>query len=158
MSILGIVLMAAVQVHSQPPASFPDHAVIGLRIDCEVRATRRNGDRVEPFGGGEYSFLLSGDRWPVVGESVPYLYTLEDGRTFFEQAAVGEFERIARQSTRVRLTTRSGGLIDLIGSRHGGSPRDVRFRGSSILTDGAGIVEQEGACRERASPAAIRED
>lgn len=155
MSIMAISLTAAVQA-TDKAAAFPESAHIELRIDCRVAATRdRGGGRVEPYGGSDYVFLLGSDRWPSVGTSLPYFYTLDDGRSFFERVEIEQLE-FGGGTAKVKFTTRYGARMELSGAYRGGPPRNVKLRGSYILTDGAGTVELNGQCRERAGPPPIR--
>ena len=90
-----------------------------------------------------------------MGTPIPYFYTLDDGRTFFERVEIEQLE-FGGGTARISFTSRHGARMALSGPYQGGPPRNVRLQGSYILTDGAGTVDLNGQCRERTGPPRVR--
>ncbi len=57
--MLAIIMAIAGAVATPEQSSFPEDSLIELRIDCDVTATLHRNGRSEPYGGGEYIFLLA---------------------------------------------------------------------------------------------------
>lgn len=152
--MLSIAMLIAAAAGAPEPRSLPEDSLIGLRIDCDVTATRHRGGRSEPYGGGEYIFLLPSTYGRPKGEAIPYIFTLHDGRTFLGHAIIERLDRSIDDPFGVTLATAGSNIIHIDAAKPD-SLAGLKLRGSYILSDGAGTVEQRGVCRGVIGPPPI---
>ncbi len=152
--MLAVAMVIAGAIAAPGQLSVPGDSLIELRIDCDVTATLHRNGRSEPYGGGEYIFLLASAYGSAKGESIRYVSTLYDGRTFLRTAIVERLDRAIDDPFALTLVTANSGIIHIDAAKPD-SIAVLNLRGSYTPSDGDGTVEQRGVCRGRVGPPAI---
>ena len=152
--MLTIAMLIAAAAGAPEPQSLPEDSLIGLRIDCDVTATRHRGGRSEPYGGGEYIFLLPSAFGPPKEKYIRFISILHDGRTFSRTGIVERFDESADHPFALTLGTTRSGVIRIEAAKPD-SFRDLRLTGFYAPSDGDGTVEQRGVCRAHVGPPPI---
>lgn len=152
--MLAIAMVIAGTIAAPIQLSPPEDSLIDLRIDCDVTATLHRNGRSEPYGGGEYIFLLSSAYRAEKGEPIRYISTLYDGRTFLRSATVERLDRSIDDPFGLTLATTHSGIIHIDAAKPD-SVAVLKLRGSYTPSDGDGTVDQRGVCRGRVGPPPI---
>lgn len=152
--MLAIAMLIAGTAEAPAQLPSPEDSLIELRIDCDVTAMLDRNGRSEPYGGGEYIFLLSSAYGAAKGKYIRYISTLYDGRTFLRSATVERLDRSVDRPFGLTLGTTNSGIIHIDAAKPD-SIADLRLRGSYTPPDGGGTVEQRGVCRGRVGPPPI---
>lgn len=139
-------------VAAMAPA-FPENVEISQRYDCTVRSTGHEKRRSEPFPVGDYVFLFPAATGLITGKSIPYVHTLVDGRTYFEQATIETAAPDLGPSFGFALRTGPGATLAFT-TRDPEAGEKSGLRGSYHTIEGR-EVKLEGECRVRSGPVSV---
>ena len=152
---LTMIALAAAAQSPVPSTAFPEDVMIDMRYDCKIgSAGRTKGSGkggLAPYPAGDYVFLFPADVGLIIGKAIPYLYTLDDGRTFFDRATIEQPDPALGPSFGFALRTRTGAVFAFT-SRDAEAPGRARLRGMYRPADGSGAIEVEGLCQSRTGP------
>lgn len=145
-------LLFAIAAAAMAPA-FPENVEISQRYDCTVFATGHEKGRFKPYPIGDYIFLFPASTGLIVGQSIPYIHTLADGRTYFERATIEAPTPKLGSSFGFALHTRPGAKLAFAtaGAEAG---EKILLRGSYLTIEGRDI-ELDGRCRVRRGPTRV---
>lgn len=152
---LTMMALAAAAQSPLPSTAFPEDVLIDMRYDCKVGSAARTKGAgkggLAAYPAGDYVFLFPADVGLITGKAIPYLYTLDDGRTFFDRATIEQPDPALGPSFGFALRTRTGAVFAFT-LRDAEAPGRARLRGMYRPADGSGAVDVEGQCRSRTGP------
>ena len=155
---LTMMALAAAAQSPLPSAAFPEDVAIDMRYDCKIGSaghTKGSGKgRPAPWLAGDYVFLFPANVGLITGKAIPYLYTLDDGRTVFDRATIEQPDPDLGPSFGFALRTRTGAVFAFT-LRDAEAPGRARLRGKYRPADGSGAVDVEGQCRSRTGPVPV---
>lgn len=155
---LTMMALAAAAQSPPPSAAFPEDVAIDMRYDCKIGSaghTKGSGKgRPAPWLAGDYVFLFPANVGLITGKAIPFLYTLDDGRTFFDRATIEQPDPALGPSFGFALRTRTGAVFAFT-LRDAEAPGRARLRGKYRPADGSGAVDVEGQCRSRTGPVPV---